>query len=880
MHVWPSCFGPQVLFTQAIPMSQSAFVVQVVVQAPFAQRNGLQFWTAGGSQVPRPSQTPGVFRRLPEQVAAMQIVSRAYFSQPPTPSHRPFWPQLDGPASMQIFRVSATSASSGQQVPSRPIRAQDRHGPLQMTLQQTPSAQKPDAQSAGLSQAAPFMRGPQLPPTHWWPLVHWLLAVQVLKQSPVVELQEKGTQMRVEPGLHCPLPSQTFAPITASPSHVPGLQTVFTGHLLQAPMPSHFPSSWQVETSDALQLLGSRGLDPIARFTQVPVAQVLHPSVQALSQQTPSTQWPPAHSASQPHASLTPLLPWTQGAVSGPTSRASVATSVITMPSPFGPSDASGLELPFLQPAAARRAIAIPQTANRPPAARGKFIFSLGETTVPEKAPRYHAGHRRRYAERGASPSRHASGRGSLGYFRLRSGTMTRVAYPVAAHGKSLAALLVLGTAVLGLGCKAGVVATMTGTGGAGGAIAGTAGTVGSGGRGPGTGGGGPGIGGFGGITTNPDAGACQQAQYTFEPKIPTVYLVVDRSGSMFHCLSTTELVCSNKADSSWSKLKDAIEGVITSLDAQVRFGFTTIFGTNPAGGGSCPLVSGTLADNVAPALNNAAAIKTLYDGLAWPNPNDASNTGKKFESPAMYAITATSKALMADTTPGDKYIIFITDGQEDYCDDALEICASDSTVGAIQAAFASAANVHTIVFGLQTTQFNLPGAVLQAFANAGAGEPTVASVPAGLDATAIFDQCQGVTPWRTDLTASGHPQTRGPTAVVGTYMATKGPTVPFQPNASDQTMLTTQLAAALSGVKSCTFDLSSINGKSISVDLNQLNKASVVIEGTTISLDGTNGWSMATATQLVLNGSACDAWRDPNAKNIAFNFPCEIIVE
>ncbi len=122
----------------------------------------------------------------------------------------------------------------------------------------------------------------------------------------------------------------------------------------------------------------------------------------------------------------------------------------------------------------------------------------------------------------------------------------------------------------------------------------------------------------------------------------------------------------------------------------------------------------------------------------------------------------------MADTTVGDKYIIFITDGQEDYCDDALEICASDSTVGALQAAFA--ANIRTIVFGLQTTQFNLPGAVLDAFANAGAGEPTVASVPTSLDTTAIFDQCQGVMPWRADLTASGHPTTRGPTAVVGTY--------------------------------------------------------------------------------------------------------------
>ena len=36
----------------------------------------------------------------------------------------------------------------------------------------------------------------------------------------------------------------------------------------------------------------------------------------------------------------------------------------------------------------------------------------------------------------------------------------------------------------------------------------------------------------------------------------------------------------------------------------------------------------------------------------------------------------------------------------------------------------------------------------------------------------------------------------------------------------------------------------------------------------------------MATGTQLVLNGTACDTWQSPDVKNIAFNFPCEIIVE
>jgi hypothetical protein len=459
---------------------------------------------------------------------------------------------------------------------------------------------------------------------------------------------------------------------------------------------------------------------------------------------------------------------------------------------------------------------------------------------------------------------------------------MNKVAYTLAGQAAS-ARLLFTGAALIAaLGCSAGVKPNPTGTGAKGGITGpGTAGTTGA--AGSGSGGSTPPIGGFGGIVTNPDSGACQHTQYTFEPTIPTVYLIVDRSGSMFHCLSTSELVCPTKTDTSWSKLKTAIQTVVMQLETDVRFGFTTIFGTNPAGGGSCPLQSaGTLADNVAPKLMNYADIKTKYDALdtMWPNPSDAMNTGKKYESPAMYSIRAATKALMADTTPGAKYIIFITDGQEDFCDDAPEICASDSTVGALQAAYT--AEVKTIVFGLQTTQFNLPPGVLQAFANAGAGESTVPGLASGLDTTAIFDQCQGVMPWKTDLTASGHPATRGPTATVGTYGTTAGPSKPFQPSASDSTMLVTQLSQALAGVKSCTFDLTTTGGTPIKVDLKQLNKATIKVEGAPVALDtnSANGWNMINETTLQLFGPACDAWRNPAAKTIDFNFPCEIIVE
>ena len=166
------------MFTQAMPVSQSALVMHDFVHAPLTQRNGLHSWIPGGWQVPSPSHVPAVFWRLPEQVGAMQTVSRAYFEQPPRPSHLPVWPQVDMPWSWQKPRGSALSASIGQHVPSSCGRLQDTQAPWQATLQQTPSAQKPLAHCALSRQLAPFISLPQLPIMHACPLTHWLLVVQ------------------------------------------------------------------------------------------------------------------------------------------------------------------------------------------------------------------------------------------------------------------------------------------------------------------------------------------------------------------------------------------------------------------------------------------------------------------------------------------------------------------------------------------------------------------------------------------------------------------------------------------------------------------------------------------------------------------------------
>jgi hypothetical protein len=468
---------------------------------------------------------------------------------------------------------------------------------------------------------------------------------------------------------------------------------------------------------------------------------------------------------------------------------------------------------------------------------------------------------------------------------------------------RALAPFLIAGcsVALLGtLGCKAGVSASLAGSGGSGN-------TVGQGGSGGSKGSGGLSItgdgGGGGDIVIIGDAGpsdaaGCQQKDVMFTPTNPTVYLLVDRSGSMFHCLtakageSTGDAVCTNTMtntvdtmNTSWYNLKTAIEQVLPQLDSQVRFGFSTVYGSNPVGGGMCPSLQGTLTDDVKPALNNSAAIATLYDGL--PFPPNSTQQGTKFESPISESIGNVTKALMADTDPGSKYILLITDGQPDYCDDSNSLCAPDSVVWKLQAA--NAAGIPTIVFGIQTALFDLAPGVLQAFANAGAGEPTLAPVKTGGMATDFYDQCSGVAGWAADLTAKGTAPARGDT--LGTYSTTMGPTAPYTPNASDVSMLVAQLSKALSGVRSCIFDLSTFT-----IDTSKLNEAQVyLVDGsgakTVLKLDSgkTNGWYMddittnsqgtMTATTLELFGPACDQLKSPSTVDIKFNFPCDLVI-
>ena len=101
------------------------------------------------------------------------------------------------------------------------------------------------------------------------------------------------------------------------------------------------------------------------------------------------------------------------------------------------------------------------------------------------------------------------------------------------------------------------------------------------------------------GATGNrPGDTSCQHVEVNFVPKIPTVFVLVDRSDSMFLPDSKTQVA-------SWEPLKAGVLSVVKELEGKVRFGFGAFTGQQS---GMCPIF-----ESIAPALNNAAAISGVY---------------------------------------------------------------------------------------------------------------------------------------------------------------------------------------------------------------------------------------------------------------------------
>ena len=443
---------------------------------------------------------------------------------------------------------------------------------------------------------------------------------------------------------------------------------------------------------------------------------------------------------------------------------------------------------------------------------------------------------------------------------------MTHFACLKSAFGRALAPVLIAGcgAALLGaLGCSAGVKMSVAGSGGSGNAI-GQGGSGGS--KGTGgviittTGNGGDvGLTGSGGMIS-PDGG-CMADQLMHTPSVPTVFILVDLSGSEFDTATT----------GTFFNLRPAVEQVVSQLQGQVRFGIASFVGTHASG--SCALQY----QQVAPALNNYTAIKAAYDSWGPLQP-----FGSKADTPMYAAIPMVNATLQADTDDGPKYMMLVTDSETDFCDDGNALCPADAITYLVQSMYAQTPSIGTLVVGIPDTSSpnQIEPQVLKNLANAGVGQGI--GIPTGSGATTATDfyyQCNGSMTtgmdWQNLFTAAGR---TGMTSLA-TY-TTVGTAGAFTPTDTSTSSLVSQISAAINTIPpSCTFDLSTLNNP-IKVDLTKLSEAGVFLNGAPVQLDPNNmeGWDMVSDTQLELFGSACTTYQAATA-SLNLEFPCDLII-
>lgn len=305
----------------------------------------------------------------------------------------------------------------------------------------------------------------------------------------------------------------------------------------------------------------------------------------------------------------------------------------------------------------------------------------------------------------------------------------------------------------------------------------------------------------------SPDA--CNQLVLEFAPRTPRVVILVDRSSSMFE-------------RGLWGPLRDGVLAVVEQLQHDVLFGFVSYTGQ---AGGTCPDLS-----EVPTARDNYASIARTYGALAPPS--------YKGETPTSLAIERVASGL--GEQPGNDYILLVTDGEPDLCDDGNVTCARDRSLASVQRARAR---------GIGSLVFSVGGSVdrthLQDLANAGMGEPV------SDHGDAVKYQCQGE----------------------ASYGDADGKAPYYEPSLSDREALTAVIASALTRTRSCLFDLT---GR-VEVQPGQEQRGMIVLNG--VPVHHGDGYRMVTGSQLELLGESCQQLRSAEAASLSIAFPCEALI-
>jgi hypothetical protein len=360
------------------------------------------------------------------------------------------------------------------------------------------------------------------------------------------------------------------------------------------------------------------------------------------------------------------------------------------------------------------------------------------------------------------------------------------------------------------------------------------------------------GLGGMPGTGGDDGAGGannCIDVDVDFTPQIPTVLLLIDRSGSMTDekgfdvavkaavdagtytpgTCPATKYQARNVPDPNdwrWNVVRDVLmsetKGIVKPLEDRVRFGLSLYSSQNGSikpGTGKPVELDPTRACpelvNVPIALDNHAAMLEQFKC-----------SDIALDTPTGESLVAAADSLRAFNEPGPKLIVLATDGEPDSC---------------------------------RCPNFDTSSRVLPECLEPGAED----AVKADVEAKAKAINADGITvhvinvSTPSNATLQEHLQRVADAGGGNVYLG-------FSPGA-----LTDAFEDIINGARSCVIDL---NGE---IATGKEDSGTITLDGDVLALDDPDGWQVNSASQIELLGDACEKIKK-GQHDIDIKFPCD----
>jgi hypothetical protein len=332
-------------------------------------------------------------------------------------------------------------------------------------------------------------------------------------------------------------------------------------------------------------------------------------------------------------------------------------------------------------------------------------------------------------------------------------------------------------------------------------------------------------------------ASSCIDVDVDFEPQVPTVLLLIDRSFSMNDEAGFGDAVkaavddgtyalgdCPKDNDWRWNVVRDVLmspaKGIVKPLEGRVRFGLSLYSSDNGRvdkddaekvdTAKSCPVLI-----NVPIALDNHQAMLDQFKC------SDIFN-----DTPTGESLIAAAATLKAFTEPGPKVIVLATDGEPDNCE-----CPNFGKDFHVPA------------------KCKLPGVADQVKKDVVATAQQIHAEDVSINVINVSTPSNaGLQQHLKDVADAGGGQV---------YLG-------FSPGA-----LSSAFEDIINGVRSCAVDL---NGE---IAPGKEATGKVTLDGEELVLNGKDGWQVNTPSQIELRGAACEAIKS-GGHDLAIRFPCD----